>query len=313
MGVMERLRFSEYCANCRKPLGSMERVLFVEKEIGRCFCSEDCIREYFQPTVELMQEELGKVRSQGDFTEAEASRMAQYRLLTLQDPDEVWLEDTDSGERRFTFISHFRHGDEPFSYVVVCLTIDGEPSFIFLNFPTRDQELVTAYRRGRDLRVNDEVREEEEGLEVALPVAPPPLAAAAEPVRKAMSDPDSLSEWERLYAEARQPGDVPVEDFAMFAEYVEPTIDDPEEIWSFRDDEGNPWVTFIANYSEEEGGPSAFRMIVVCQPTKEEGKRALDVVFAFPTLDAALAQRFRRGLNSLNKSYGVGWARGRAA
>jgi len=287
----------------------MERVLFVEKEIGRCFCCEDCIREYFQPTVQHMQEELGRSRSESDFTDHESGRLAHYRLLTLQDPDEVWLEETESGERRFTFVSHFRHGDEQFSYVVVCLTIDGEPSFIFLNFPTRDQELVVAYRRGRDLRVNDELQDDE-ALREEEPLAPE-LAAAAEPVRKALEDPENMSEWERLYAEARQPGDIPLEDFAQFGEYVEPSLDDPDEIWRFYDDDGNPWLTFIAAFPDEEGG--SFRMIVVCQPKKEQGQPSLEMVFAVPTVDASLVQRFRRGINSLNKTFGVGWARGRAA
>ena len=56
-------------------------------------------------------------------------------------------------------------------------------------------------------------------------------------------------------------------------------------------------------------------MIVVCQPDLEESGRLknFDIVFAFPTIDPGLVQHFRKGINSLNKTFGVGWTRGRAA
>ena len=49
------------CANCAKSLKGSERALFVEEEIGRIFCSEECISEYFTPDVEVLEQEKYKL------------------------------------------------------------------------------------------------------------------------------------------------------------------------------------------------------------------------------------------------------------
>lgn len=308
---MEALRFSDYCANCRISLEEVERILFVEKELGRCFCSEDCIRDYFQPTIEFMREELAKARSEADMTEAESSRYAHYQPLTLEDPDEVWVDETETGERHFTFISHFRQGEDRISYAVVCLTIEGVPSFVFLSFATRDEDLVDEYRRGIDLRVTDE--QAEAAAETGSQKDDGARLAVEEPVEQ---NPDEhVSDIERLYQELRQPGDIAREDFPKYEPFIEATIDEPDEIWRFIDDEGNEWFTFIARQSNPEADIDDFTMIAVCEPAYDEGSsiKTFEVVFAFPTTDPGLIQHFRKGINSLNKAFGVGWARGRAA
>jgi hypothetical protein len=299
---MEELRFSEYCANCRKSLEHVEKILFVEKEVGRCFCCEECIQDYFQPTVDFMREELIKLRSDFDVPEADYPKYAHYRSLTLGDPDEVWLDEVESGERHFTFITHFRKGEEQFAYVVICLAIEGEPSFVFLSFPTHDEDLVDEYRRGQDMRVGQEEPDAAAAADVpdATPEHPP--------------QPDSESSvFERLYADLRKPDDIPADSFPRYEAFVEPTLDEPDEIWKLVDDEGNEWCTFMARQTADDA--EEFTMIVVCQPDLEEGGRlkSFEVVFAFPTIDPGLVQHFRKGINSLNKTFGVGWTRGRAA
>lgn len=278
-----------------------------------------------------MHEELTRKRTTSDFTDIDGLKYQHYRQLVLEDPDEVWMEETETGERHYTFISHFRQGEERMSYVVITLAIDGVPSFVFLNFPTCDEDLVDSYRRGVDLRVNDEkieppaLDEPGEPGEPGSPRASDALAETPEhdpeleqaiPVDRARN-PSPSNDFESIYAEARQPGDIPRELFGQFEDYLEPTIDDPDEIWRFVDHEKNAWCTFIARFrveedqslGNEENHIDEFMMVVVCHATGE----SLETVFAFPTLDLELVSRFRKGLNSLNKAFGVGWARGRAA
>ncbi|MBI3543130.1 MAG: hypothetical protein HY075_07645 [Deltaproteobacteria bacterium] len=286
-------------------LSDIEKILFVEKELGRCFCSEDCIRDYFQPTVEFMEEEYRKLRSEMDFSDVEALRYQHYRQLALEDPDEVWLETTETGERHFTFVAHFRNGDDRVSYVVVCLAIDGVPSFVFLGFVTRDEDLVDEYRRGNELRVNGESIEQ---LAEEVAALPEPDFEGSH-IQEQQLPPSPPTTLERLYAELRQAGDIPRELFERFEGFVEPTVEDPDEVWRLRDEDGNEFCTFIAGRTLAEGEIEEideFIMIVVCD-------KRFEVVFAFPTLDQGLVQHFRRGINSLNKAFGVGWARGRVA
>lgn len=300
---MEDLRFSEFCANCRKSLAEVETLLFVEKEVGRCFCSEDCIHDYFQPTVDAMQEELERLRSRGDYGDGTSQRFGQYRALTLEDPDEVWMHETESGERHFTFISKFRNGEEQFSYICVCLTIEGMPSFVFLGVATKDEELVEAYRRGTEVPLK-----EQEAPEIEFNQPSEAEQQLEEQERKLL--------WEKLFAgesssnDLRRADDIPHDQFAQFSQFIDPTIDDPDEIWTFLDPEKRKWLTFISMYRDEEENENYFSMVVVCRLHEDN---SMEMVSAFPSVDPDFVQKFRRGVQSLNKAYGVGWTKGRAA
>lgn len=305
---MQEMRFSEFCANCRRSLAKVEAVLFVEKELGRCFCSEECIQEYFQPTVDAMLEDLERLRPKGDYGNRSTGQFAQYRALTLEDPDEVWMNQLESGERHFTFIGHYRSGEERFSYVCVCLTIDGMPSFVFLGFATHDEELVEQYRQGTEIKLPSP-----DGTATEMPDIPEiddPM-----PPRESLLSESQL--WESIFNgegvpsnDLRRSDDIPKEQFPDFAQFVEPTIDDPDEIWTLQDPEGRKWLTFISIYKDAEEDENYFSMIAVCRLREDN---SLEMVSAFPTVDPEFAQKFRKGLQSLNKAFGVGWARGRAA
>jgi len=295
----------------------VEKILYVERELGRCFCCEDCIRDYFQPNVEFMEEEFRRLRPASDFSERECARLSHYRQLTLEDPDEIWDEQSDTGEHHYTYIARFSSGDLRLSYVVVCLAIEHVPSFVFLSFPSRDEDLVDEYRRGAELKGSSQAHDEPAVSSVA-PASDPHEDPASTNAPENLDDPE-LSAFERLYLQARQTGDIPREQFTRFEAYVEPTLDEADEIWRFVDPEGNEWCTFIARHTmtgeAEDAGDALdeFTMIVICEPSHDGAARGLDVLFAFPTIDPGLVQHFRKGINSLNKAFGVGWTWGRAA
>ena len=292
---MEKLRFSDFCANCRKSLQDLETVYFVEKEIGRCFCQEDCIRGYFQPIVDYMREDLKRHQSDQDVS-SEELELDEHKQLTLEDPDEIWIEQMESGERYFTFISSFDDDkQERFHYVVVCLTIDGIPSFVFLNFSTRDEDLIEQYRRGIELRSWAENSPESAAAEAAL---------SASEIEQDLQSP-LAEQLDRIMSEHRQTEDIPKDAFPKFEGCIEHALDDPDEIWTFTDSEKTTWYTFIARFSDEENEHNElpFAMIVVCQNLD-----GLSIVSAFPTTDPAFVHQFRKGINSLNKAFGIGGA-----
>ncbi|MBI3555371.1 MAG: hypothetical protein HY074_03785 [Deltaproteobacteria bacterium] len=125
------------------------------------------------------------------------------------------------------------------------------------------------------------------------------------------------------YRRLRKEGDLSEVEALRFSHYRSLALEDPNEIWSektFIDDEGNEWCTFIARHRvaqiDADSEIDEFMMIAVCEPALLEAGRpakGLEVIFTFPTLDPDLVQHFRKGINSLNKAFGVGWARGRAA
>ncbi|MGE4233125.1 MAG: PBECR2 nuclease fold domain-containing protein [Bacteriovoracia bacterium] len=281
---MKELRFSEYCANCRKRLEGLNQIFFVEKEIGRCFCSHECIQDYFQPTIQAMEEEHNKLLSRHDFTQEQRRSLAHHQPLTLAEPDEIWISSTENGEKYFTYISQFEtQNGQKFHYIVVSLAIDNIPSFVFISFPTKDEELLTHYRKGTE-------------------------------ISKTAQNALTADDFEKLHNDLRQPEDIPYEAFDRFAPYLDPSLDEPDEIWSFNDQK-NKWVVFMARHvvrvirESNDVEMQDFMMILITRFNKGQ----IEIVFAFPTIDPGLVQYFRKGTNSLNKLFGIGFTSGKAA
>ncbi len=110
----------EYCVSCSKPLLSQDRALFVEEEVGRIFCSEDCITNHFQPEIEALEKEYLKARPRDDLSASEREKYAHLRWVTLQEPDEVWRHRTNDGDSRYVLISEFKPASKPIWCVAIC-------------------------------------------------------------------------------------------------------------------------------------------------------------------------------------------------
>lgn len=114
----------ECCAHCANPMGPGDRALFVEEEVGRSFCSEDCIGGYFAHEVERLESDYQQRLSSSDLSASEREKLAHLRWPTLREPDEVWREKTLSGDYRYTLISQF-HNDKPVWCVCISLFLRG--------------------------------------------------------------------------------------------------------------------------------------------------------------------------------------------
>lgn len=308
----------------------MEQILFVEKELGRCFCTEGCIVEYFQPTIDAMVEEWQKLRAKrDDFSDEQNAGMKHYQGLTLEDPDEVWVQsNTENGEKLFTFISQFNNKSEKFHYIVVCFTIEGVPSFVFLSFATRDENLIEHYRRGKELKIEHRSsgQNPEEIKHKVIELAERREKQVKDPLAE---DQDMSANLMAFYHQVRDQSDIPEAEHHRFKDFIDHCLEDPDEIWKFTDSSQRDWYCFMtrfvlkdpneSNESNDSGDDHAaesdaiaenqFSMIVVCAAENN----GLKVVFSAPTIDPGLIQHFRRGVNSLNKAFGVGWTRGSAA
>lgn len=139
---------AEECVGCQRSLQAADRALFVEEELGRIFCSEDCISAYFSPEVERLEKEYLRKVSHSDLTAEERENLAHLRWITLEEPDEIWREKTLTGDYRYTLISEFKPGPKPVWCVCLSLFLRGEPSFLFLAFVTKNEALAHSYRKG---------------------------------------------------------------------------------------------------------------------------------------------------------------------
>ena len=143
------------CRCCGKDLSARDaRALYVEEEVGRIFCTEDCIAEFFTTDIERLEKEYFSKLSRHDLSAEDRESLEHLRWVTLQEPDEVWREKTLAGDYRYTLIAEFIPGNTKIWCVCICLFLKGEPSFLYLSFPTRNQALVGFYRRGERMEWN---------------------------------------------------------------------------------------------------------------------------------------------------------------
>lgn len=291
-GAQLAVEEGESCQNCGKALQSEDRALFVEEEIGRIFCSENCITGYFTPEIERLEDEYRRRLSANDLTPDERESFAHLRWITLQEPDEIWRQKTLSGDFRYTLISEFQPSSKSIWCICICLFLKGEPSFLYLAFTTKNSAMANAYRRGE--RVEWVKKEQIEAVKDESGTN----SSTANSLRS-----DRLAdEWtddETFLAQIsqeRQEDDIPVEEFKNYERCLEETLEAPDEVWSCQ--MGEPPISlyhFIRYYpplpSDEEG--TGYWYLIIARETEEEEQ--IEVLDAFPTRDSSLVDRYRRG------------------
>jgi hypothetical protein len=307
-------REAESCRNCAKDLSGDQRALFVEEEVGRIFCSEACIAAHFAPEIERLEKEYMRRLTPRDLNSDEREALDHLRWITLQEPDEVWREKTLSGDFRYTMISEFQPGDKRVWSVCICLFLRGEPSFLFIAFPTKNAAMVNHYRRGERVewtkpeRAATEQSEGHENEDAELADG-----ADAEPTDR-LADPWTEEETLRAQlVQERDESDIPAEEYALYQDCLQEALDAPDEVWSLdlgaeqdsevdeasaasgsgeerdRDTDRNTRLYhFIKHYSDR-----GFWYVVIARETDDEDE--IELLDAFPTRDANLVERHRRG------------------
>lgn len=265
------------------------QALFVEEEVGRIFCSELCISSFFAPEVERLEKEYFKHLDPRDLSPRERNSFAHLRWITLQEPDEVWCEKTGAGDHRYTVISRFHPNDQQIWYICICLYLRGEPSFLFLAFPTRDENLVNSYRKGErmtQVKKNGDVDSSSER-------GPSRGSSDETKIDRLAANWTEDETFRAQILQDRSPDDIPVEEFPVYQSCLEETLESPDEVWSLRFGGVNtPKVyQFIRRYPDEDKGGIWY--IIVARELFDEDQ--IEILDAFPTRDAALAERYRRG------------------
>ncbi len=277
---------AEHCTACGKGLKGEDRALFVEEEVGRIFCSEDCITEHFQPDIDQIEKEYFKHRPKDDLTPEEREQFAHLRWITIQEPDEIWQEKRAAGDHRYTLISQFKPSSKSVWCVCICLFLRGEPSFLYMAFPTKSKALVERFRKGE---------------QVEWEAASGDAAKSADEEGSATDGLASAwSQSETIRAEihtTRDASDIPTEEFGLYENLLEKTLETPDELWVIEsEDDGEPdRYHFIRYFPDEETG--ALHYIVVAQ--ESEQSEALEVIEQIPTRNPAIAKQFRKGRQEL--------------
>jgi hypothetical protein len=289
----------EHCQSCSKTLIAEDRALFVEEEVGRIFCSENCITTFFSPEIERLEKEYHRRVHSNDLTPSERESYSHLRWITLQEPDEIWREKTLSGDFRYTLISEFQPGAKGIWCICISLFLKGEPSFLYLAFTTRNASMVNAYRRGE--RVEWAKPKGESDSEVSDGLDTAAGTDSAEIVESPLSDrlADEWTEDETFLAQVnqeRRDDDIGVEEFASYEKCLEETLETPDEVWSCQLGKSSVKLYhfmrhYKADLDAEEG--TGYWYLIVARETDDDEQ--IEILDAFPTRDAMLVDRYRRG------------------
>jgi hypothetical protein len=327
VAIPRKQKVSEHhCASCAADLRKGDRALFVEEEVGRVFCSEECISTYFTPEIEGLERDLDRHRQRArDLTNEERESFSHLRWVTLEQPDEIYRQKLPSGDFKYTLISEFQPGDRRVWCVCQCLFLRGEPSFLFLAVPTQDAALVAHYRvgervtlsrpdsaaAGKDAREKTEkpLAAESEGDEAGAGEELPQLSGS-DGLADSWTDEETIRARMRKIRSNR---DIPENRFEEYEASVGQTLESPDEVWSSalvslapveetveteereegeQDGSGqNPRLYhFIKAYSEEKPD---YWYVVIARDTQEEGQ--IEILDSFPTNDSKVVESLRVG------------------
>lgn len=255
--------------------------IVVDEPAGLIFENEEDLYGYFQNGIDKLEQEYSSLRAPEDFNDEEQIERENYLETTLDEPDEVWMDEkTMEDFPIYHYIKKFDEGAEGFTYIASAYVSSEEeiPTFVFIHFPTKDSRLVQNYQRG-------ELVYDQAFAEVA--------DGAVEGDALGEGDPLAMGLYLAM-VRLRSEKDIPQEKFQDFAELREDTIENADEIWRKNDLDGNVLVSFIKEFPDHEVS-SDLAYIAVTQ--EDESSNVHSLLFSFPTTDRTLVDRYRQGEN----------------
>ena len=254
--------------------------IVIDESQGLVFNNEDELFEHFAEEIHALEEEFFELRSDKDVLETDFGKYDKNLGFLLDDPDQIWEDDSFLEGKKLTYyIREFNEleEDEPVFHIAVVYLTNDIPSFVYLHFPTKDQELLKHYQKGKlifDQNMKDAPLGSIEG--------------------DALSEEDELAVglYESML-KLRSAKDIPEDKFRNYAYLREESIEDADEIWRKNDTMGNILVYFIKEYSDEEKD-DLFYIVATVEDTPSNSHALL---FSFPTNDKNLVGRFRLGEN----------------
>jgi len=276
-----------FCKNCFYSSQELEEFYFVQDESPNSFCSEECIEEFFRPLMDHFKDEDKKARVKFKLVNEPCLVLARDQKFLEQvfsSPDKTWIHQNDLGESYYILIKeleHKKHGK--FWMLSVCFMYKQAPSFIFLSTATKDERLISEWKPARKKDHDSKVISKEIGI-----------------------DQDTLQELElkkshflALILEQRGAADIPIEEYLYYDEFLAPTLEAPDEIFSENDKNGDVIYKYFRSF--EKGGLTFYYVLIcvnlgeISQGGDDAAHDTLFPLLSFPTKDPDLYQYFRSG------------------
>lgn len=298
---MTLLRPIYHCSQCKKITSKIEELLFVEDGVGRGFCSEPCIEKYFAPVIdyyESFEKDLRKKHGVRDEPCLKYVGHPSFMEMTLTKPKQIWKIENDLKEETYCFIGNFKERETQFQknfyLIILCTVFENRPAFIFSVTATKDTELLKAYQVGVQIQEPEKfVRpiDKEDSGEEGEPIDILPEGIQGLEQKKGQILAQQL--------ELRIESDIAFDQFNLYEQFFDLTIEEPDEVYKWLDDYGDTLLTYIKAHNQ--GNTSFFYYVIMLKVdprwvvNPEQGKDVLVPVLSFPSVDGQMSAFYRRG------------------
>lgn len=292
-----------FCNECKKIVKRLDDLLFIEEHSFRGFCSTECIEDFYFPLIKQfevfesnLRTKLNLVDEQTlfDFSENHVESCVKY-------PDEIYELKNEINDRFLIFIKN----EKRFSIVVVSTIYQDDPSFVLLSTISESREFVNEFKKGNLISMQEwGMRNAEESLE-SLPIeemeSDESLVDAEEKEDEDLAFLQLLeSKKSKLLGEVlliRQDSDIPIEEFAGYDSCFSETLETPDEVFEWKDEEGDIRFNYIKSFPLNKSSFEVFYYIVICIKNKTEKAQEVNAypILGMPTTDLNLCQEFRKG------------------
>lgn len=272
-------------------VATVDDLYFVEEGQPRGFCSEACIEKFYAPLIESLENIERDLRSEYKLAAEDCLEFVgrpKDMEAVIRRPSEVWRSENILKEEVYSFMTQLRdNANRPYWVILLCSVFDHCPSFILLATTTRDKRLKEHFEIGQQVENLDAFHEAQERTErQSVDVEPEVLESIERKKASYLAD----------LLERHSPHDIPFEDYMMYEKFFESTMSSPDEIYQFKDEEGDTIYTYIKAHAE---GAVSFFYFILCMPVgespEESDAQAVVPVIAFPTLDADIHRAYKQG------------------
>jgi transcriptional regulator with XRE-family HTH domain len=277
------------CGHCKAKIKSIEDMLFVEEGRTRGFCSENCIEHFFKNAISHYESLDKKYRKEKKLDREDALRFVgipKYMEAVIRRPTEVWRLENNLGEEVYAFMATLRDdANVPFEMIILCTVLDNRPAFIFLATATRNSEYASLFRIGEEIKQKDRFYDTpSEGHELG------------EIDRETLDIIEGKkSKYLATLLEKMSPADIPFEDFMYYDSYLAPTLENPDEVYKYRDEDGDDIIITIKAHEKNQ---VSFYYFVICLVDKDKSFEDGDTIYpilSFPSSDGEIYHTYKRG------------------
>ena len=298
------------CAHCRSIVENLNELFFVDDKTHYGFCSEDCIEKFLAPIYKYYEGIEKELRQQYDLVGESCEELVNDINLmekVLKRPKEIYVLENHLGEDVYAFHTSV---NEDFSkgpwLIVLCLVFEGQPSFIFVATCTGGQKFRQEFRIGRQIDdvqafLNESIEEMELPFEDEMVAAQERSSDTGETeeieVPQEVMDrvEQKKSELLATLLNERSSADIPYDNFHLYEQFLNATLEDPDEIYRDIDKEGEEIFTYVKAHDKE--GVSFFYFVLCLNLGDDytESGAAILPVLSFPSLDGQLSHEYRKG------------------